>query len=57
MSGVKRELEEIQMKQRNQDKILIDKGVRRECPCGNVFEPEDSSQYLCNYCQNKFDKA
>lgn len=57
MSGVKREIAEIEMNQRNQDRKLIADGVRRECTCGNAFEPEDSSQYLCNYCQDKFDKA
>lgn len=57
MSNVKRELADQEVRKHNQEKVLVAKEVWKECSCGNVFEPEDSNQYLCNYCQEKFDKA
>ncbi|MBC3066746.1 hypothetical protein H7866_03290 [Staphylococcus hominis] len=57
MSNVKRELADQEVRKHNQEKVLVAKEVWKECPCGNVFEPEDSNQYLCNYCQEKYDKA
>lgn len=57
MSNVKKDLAEQEEKKRNQEKKLVADGVWKECACGNVFEPESSSQHLCNHCQEKYDKA
>lgn len=57
MSNVKKDLAEQELKKRKQEKALVAKGVWKECPCGTIFEPENESQYLCNHCQEKYDKA
>ncbi len=57
MSNVKKDLAEQELKKRSQEKALVAKGVWKECPCGTIFEPENESQYLCNHCQEKYDKA